>query len=126
MQNHIEKTLYSGHASFKVSLSTGYLDIWEPATLAIKREAFTIKCSGPSGVVITEKFSPTTTVTIPYGNPTEFFIIGSNGSEHLLRADGSTTDVSCSRDTIVLTLRLFIIRAGERRKGRKKGLFFHK
>ncbi|GAY66310.1 hypothetical protein CUMW_247720, partial [Citrus unshiu] len=54
MQNHIEKTLYSGHASFKVSLS----------------------------------------VTIPYGNPTEFFIIGSNGSEHLLRADGSTTDVS--------------------------------
>ncbi|ESR41461.1 hypothetical protein CICLE_v10026771mg [Citrus x clementina] len=94
MQNHIEKTLYSGHASFKVSLSTGYLDIWEPATLAIKREAFTIKCSGPSGVVITEKFSPTTTVTIPYGNPTEFFIIGSNGSEHLLRADGSTTDVS--------------------------------
>ncbi|KAL9459050.1 hypothetical protein AB3S75_002438 [Citrus x aurantiifolia] len=126
MQNHIEKTLYSGHASFKVSLSTGYLDIWEPATLAIKREAFTIKCSGPSGVVITEKFSPTTTVTIPYGNPTEFFIIGSNGSEHLLRADGSPTDVSCSRDTIVLTLRLFIIRAGERRKGRKKGLFFHK
>lgn len=43
-------------------LQTGYLDIWEPATLAIKREAFTIKCSGPSGVVITEKFSPTTTV----------------------------------------------------------------
>lgn len=126
MQNHIERTLYSGHASFRVSLSTGYLDIWEPATLAIKREAFSIKCTGPSAVVITEKFSPTTAVTIPYGNPMEFFIIGSNCSEHLLRADSSTTDVSCSRDTIVLTLRLFIIRAGERRKGRKKGLFFHK
>ncbi|KAL6953664.1 hypothetical protein U1Q18_040877, partial [Sarracenia purpurea var. burkii] len=60
MQNSIEKTLYSGHASYRVSLSTGYLDIWEPATLAIKKDGYSIKGSGPSGVLITEKFSPTT------------------------------------------------------------------
>ncbi|KAG2668592.1 hypothetical protein I3760_15G167400 [Carya illinoinensis] len=126
MQNHIEKALYSGHASYKVSLSTGYLDIWEPATLAVKREGYSVKCSGPNGVVITEKFSPSISVTIPYGHPTEFLITGSGGVEQILRADNNSNDVSGSRDTIVLTLRLFILRAGERRKGKKKGLFFNK
>ncbi|CAK9183646.1 unnamed protein product [Ilex paraguariensis] len=62
MHNHIEKTLYSGHASYKVSLSTGYLDIWEPATLTIKREGYSIKCTGPSAVVVTEKFLQATVV----------------------------------------------------------------
>ncbi|KAJ1403966.1 hypothetical protein SESBI_26886 [Sesbania bispinosa] len=125
MQNHIEKAFYSGHASYKVSLSTGYLDIWEPATLAIKKEGYSIKCSGPNGVVITEKFSPSTTVVIPYGHISEFIIIDSTGAEHLLRAENNSTDVSGARDTIVLTLRLFILRAGEKRRGKKKGLFFN-
>lgn len=126
IRNHIEKTLYSGHASYRVSLSTRYLDIWEPATLAIKREGYSIKCTGPSGVVVTEKFSPSTTVVIPYGHAAEFSIIGSGGVEHLIRADGNSTDISCSRDTIVLTLKLFILRAGEKRKGKKRSLFFTK
>ncbi|KAJ0081150.1 hypothetical protein Patl1_12426 [Pistacia atlantica] len=126
MQNHIEKTLYSGHVSYKVSLSTGYLDIWEPATLAIKREGYSIKCSGPSGTVITEKFSLTTNVAISMQSAVEFVITGSGNDGQVLRADSSSTDVSCSRDTIVLTLRLFIRRAVERRKGKKRGLFFHK
>lgn len=45
-------------------LQTGYLDIWEPATLVVKKEGYSIKCSGPNGVVITEKFSPSTTVCL--------------------------------------------------------------
>ncbi|CAL5323632.1 unnamed protein product [Camellia sinensis] len=90
MLSCIEKTLYNGHASYRVSLSTGYLDIWEPATLAIKREGYSIKGSGPSGVVVTEKFSPTTSVTIPFAHPTEFCII-SSGVEHILRAENSST-----------------------------------
>ncbi|KAF7813367.1 uncharacterized protein G2W53_034343 [Senna tora] len=128
MQSYIEKTLFSGHASYKVSLSTGYLDIWEPAILAIKREGYSIKCSGPSGVVAAEKFSPSNNVVIPYGHVSEFIIISSSGAEHILRAENSSTDVSGSRDTIVLTLRLFILRlqAGEKRRGKKKGLFFNK
>ncbi|TYI86192.1 hypothetical protein E1A91_D04G048300v1 [Gossypium mustelinum] len=60
MQGHIEKTLYSGHASYKVLSMAGFLDIWEPATLAIKRDGYSIKCSGPNGPVVTEKFYPTT------------------------------------------------------------------
>ncbi|XP_027362966.1 uncharacterized protein LOC113870729 isoform X2 [Abrus precatorius] len=126
MRSHIERAFYSGHASYKVSLSTGYLDIWEPATLAIKKEGCSIKCSGPNGVVITEKFSPSTTVVIPYGHISEFIIIGSSGTEHLLRAENNSTDASGARDTIVLTLRLFILRAGEKRRVKKKGLFFNK
>uniref|UniRef100_A0A5B6ZEA9 DUF7046 domain-containing protein n=1 Tax=Davidia involucrata TaxID=16924 RepID=A0A5B6ZEA9_DAVIN len=126
MQRHIEKTLYSGHASYRVSLSTGYLDIWEPATLAIKRDGYSIKCSGPSDVVVTEKFSANTSVTIPYGQATDFSINGSGRVEPVLRLDNSSTDISISRDTIVLTMRLFIMRAREKRKAKKRGLFFNK
>ncbi|CAA2963549.1 Hypothetical predicted protein [Olea europaea subsp. europaea] len=124
MQNCIEKTLYSGHASYKLSLSTGYLDIWEPATLAIKRDGYSIKCNGPSRVVVTEKFSPSIIVSIPYGSPTEFFIIDSQGIEHLLRVEHSSADISGSRDTVVLTLRSFIIKAVEKKKGNKIGFLF--
>ncbi|XP_022741051.1 uncharacterized protein LOC111292760 isoform X6 [Durio zibethinus] len=126
MQGLIEKTLYSGHASYKVSFLTGYLDIWELATLAIKRDGYSIKSDGPNVLVVNEKFFPTTQIKITFGEPTEFMIIGPNGVLRLLRADSSFPDVSCSRDTIVLTLRLFIIRAGEKRKGKKRGLFFNK
>ncbi|PSR90935.1 Bud site selection protein [Actinidia chinensis var. chinensis] len=121
MQNCIEKTLLNGHTSYRVSVSIGYLDIWEPVTLAIKREGYSIKGSGPSGILVTEKFSPSMNVTIPFGHPTEFSIVGSGG-ERILRAEASSTDISCSRDTIVLTLRLFILRAGEKRKGKKRNL----
>ncbi|KAJ7975521.1 Tripartite motif-containing 29 [Quillaja saponaria] len=127
MKNHIEKALYSGHASYKVSVSNVYLDKWEPATLVIKREGYSIKCSGPNGVLITEKFSPNMTVVIPYGLASEFILIGSGGVEKFLRAENVSTDFNSSRDTIVLTLRIFIRMAGERRKGKKKkGLFFNK
>ncbi|XP_042498211.1 uncharacterized protein LOC122076761 isoform X2 [Macadamia integrifolia] len=119
MQEQIEKTFHSGHASYEVSLSAGYLDIWEPAILAIKKEGYSVKCNGPRGVVVTEKFQPTTTVTIPFGHAIEFSILSSDGVEHLLRTDNSVL-----RDTIVLTMRLFIMRAVEKRKGRKKGIFF--
>ncbi|KAK6118748.1 hypothetical protein DH2020_047508 [Rehmannia glutinosa] len=126
MQKCIHKTLYTGHASYKLSLSIGYLDIWEPAMLAIKRDGYNIKCSGPSGVVVTEKFSSSTIVSIPFGSPTEFSIVDSLGAEHILKVDSSLTDISgalccslvfhvfllfcSSRDTIVLTLRLFILK----------------
>ncbi|CAI9115561.1 OLC1v1016487C1 [Oldenlandia corymbosa var. corymbosa] len=126
MHNYIERMLYNGHGSYKVSLSTGYLDIWEPAALSIKRDGYNIKCSGPSGVVVSEKFSASTIVSIPYGSPTEFSIVDNQGIERLLRAENSSNDVSSTRDTIVLVLRLFVIRAVEKKKGKKRGLFFNK
>ncbi|GAB4835502.1 hypothetical protein Ancab_000411 [Ancistrocladus abbreviatus] len=125
MQSHIEKTLYSGHASYTVSLWTSYPDSQEPATLAIKRESYSINCRGPGGVVINEKFLPATTVSISSGDPSVFSIMTSSGVVHL-RAEGSLPEISSLRDTIVLTLRFFIIKAGEKKKGkkvRKRGLF---
>ncbi|MED6186540.1 hypothetical protein PIB30_067662 [Stylosanthes scabra] len=122
MQSCIEKAFYAGHASYKVSLSTGYLDIWEPATLSIKKEGYSIKGTGPNGVVITEKFTSSSTVMIPYGHVSEFII---TGTDNLLRAENTPTDVSGARDTIVLTMRLFILRAAEKKRGKKKGLFFN-
>ncbi|XP_020268739.1 uncharacterized protein LOC109844188 isoform X2 [Asparagus officinalis] len=120
MQKQIENTLSIGHISYEVHLSAKYLDIWEQAVLAIKREGYSIKCNGPRGVVVAEKFQSTTTITIPYGHPMEFSIQCANGDEYLLRAK----DSSWFRDTIVLTMRLFKKMAIEKRKGRKKGLFF--
>ncbi|CAH2044188.1 unnamed protein product, partial [Thlaspi arvense] len=108
MQSHIEKTLHSGHASYKVSVGTGFLDIWEEATLSIKREGYSIKCNNE--VMVAEKFSASTAVTIPFGQPADFIISGSDGSEYSLRADNGSADYSCSRDAIVLTLRLFAMR----------------
>lgn len=125
VQTCIEKSLYAGHASFKVALSAGYLDIWQPAILGIKRVGYSIKCSIPGGLVVSEKFSPSTIVSIRYGSPTEFCIIDSQGNERHLRAE-NVNDISCARDTIVLTLRIFLVRANEKKKGKKRGLFFHK
>lgn len=122
MHEHIQKTVYSGHVSYKVGLTTGFIDIWEPATLAIKREGYSIK-SESGGVAVTEKFSPTINVTIPYGHALEFILTDSTGRQHLLQADDNSTDISYARDTIVLTLRLFIKQFGERKKGKKRSIF---
>ncbi|XP_010936740.1 uncharacterized protein [Elaeis guineensis] len=134
MQEQIKKTLSVGHVSFDVLLAARFLDIWERAILAIKREGYSIKCNGPRGVVVTEKFEATTTINIPYGHPTEFSIQCANGSEYLLKTEDSSPlvqethyprqDFSWLRDTIVLTMRLFKMMAVEKRKGRKKGRFF--
>ncbi|XP_058206117.1 receptor-like kinase LIP2 [Rhododendron vialii] len=124
MQNSIVKTLHNGHASFRVSLWTRYLDIWELATLTIKSEGYSIKGSEPNGVLVTEKFLPTTRVTIAFGNATGFSIIRSGGVELRLQEENNAEDedVSCSRDAIVLTLRLFIMKAAERKKGKRRNL----
>ncbi|KAF3562664.1 hypothetical protein DY000_02011414 [Brassica cretica] len=124
MQSHIEKTLHSGHASYKVSVSTGFLDIWEEAMLSIKREGYSIKCS--NDIMVAEKFSSSTAVTIPFGQPEAFVITGSNGIEYTLRGDHGSAELCCSRDAIVLTLRLFTMRALQRKKGKKKGFLFNK
>ncbi|KAJ8447754.1 LOW QUALITY PROTEIN: hypothetical protein Cgig2_015117 [Carnegiea gigantea] len=117
MHGHIQQTLRNGHASYRVSLSTGYLDMWEPVTLTIKREGYSIKGSGSSDVTINEKFSPGTKVTITYGHDMEFSIYNASGSMHLLKAENYIPDVISLRDTIVLTLRLFNMKALQSAKG---------
>ncbi|KAL1191262.1 hypothetical protein V5N11_001495 [Cardamine amara subsp. amara] len=124
MQSHIEKNFYNSHALFKVSYAIGYMDIWEGATLSIKKEGYSIKPNNDP--VITEKFSSSTAVVIPFDQPADFVIFGPDGMEHLFRVENDPTDFSCSRDTIVLTLRLFLKKALLRKKGKKKGFLFNK
>ncbi|XP_039125234.1 uncharacterized protein LOC120261415 isoform X2 [Dioscorea cayenensis subsp. rotundata] len=119
MKDQVERAYRAFHASFEVLISAGALDIWEPATLAIKRDAYSIKRNGPRGVVVEEKFQPAVAITIPFGQANEF-AISSPGGEYLLKA----VETGVSRDTIVLTMRMLKMRAVEKRKGRKRGLFF--
>ncbi|XP_021767496.1 uncharacterized protein LOC110731887 isoform X2 [Chenopodium quinoa] len=111
MQSHIEQNWRNGQASYKVSVSTGYLDIWEPATLTIKREGYSIKGSGSNSLAVNEKFLPGTTVTITHGHLLEFSIFSPSDVEHLMRAETTITDIASMRDTIVLTLKLFIMKS---------------
>uniref|UniRef100_A0A0E0BVV2 prolyl oligopeptidase n=1 Tax=Oryza meridionalis TaxID=40149 RepID=A0A0E0BVV2_9ORYZ len=116
----IKRTLETGHVSYEVQLPVKFLDMWEPAILAIKREGYSIKCTGQRGVVLTEKFQQATSINIPYGRPTEFLITSADGVEYNLKP----AENALPRDTIVLVLRLFRIMAVEKRRGRKKSLFF--
>uniref|UniRef100_A0A0E0MQE2 Uncharacterized protein n=1 Tax=Oryza rufipogon TaxID=4529 RepID=A0A0E0MQE2_ORYRU len=59
-------------------------------------------------------------INIPYGRPTEFLITSADGVEYNLKP----AENALPRDTIVLVLRLFRIMAVEKRRGRKKSLFF--
>ncbi|KAL6626571.1 hypothetical protein ACP70R_030297 [Stipagrostis hirtigluma subsp. patula] len=62
----IKRTLDIGHVTYEVhvQLPVRFLDMWEPAVLAIKREGYSIKCNGQRGVVITEKFQQATAFEI--------------------------------------------------------------
>ncbi|KAI3510538.1 hypothetical protein L1887_17607 [Cichorium endivia] len=127
MLREIEKILNVGHASFKLLVWKGSSDMWEPGILEIKKSGYVIKINGPNGsVVVDEKYAATTIVSLPAELPLEFSILSAGGVEQYLRADDSLNDVSYSRDTIVLTMRLFIKRAVDRKLGKKKrrGLFF--
>ncbi|KAK1661443.1 hypothetical protein QYE76_049602 [Lolium multiflorum] len=118
----IKKTLEAGHVSYQVLLPVRFLDMWEPAVLAIKREGYSIKCNGQRGVVLTEKFQQASAINIPWGDEraTEFVIVSADGNEYNLQP----AENAPPRDTIVLVLRLFRSMAVEKRRGRKKGLFF--
>ncbi|KQK07940.1 interleukin-1 receptor-associated kinase 1 isoform X2 [Brachypodium distachyon] len=120
MKELIKTSLSIGHASYEVLLPVRYLDMWEPAVLAIKREGYSIKCNGQRGVVITEKFQQATAINIPYGRPTEFSIQSADGAEYNLKP----AENSPSRDFIVQILRSFRMQAVQNGKGRRKGNFF--
>ncbi|XP_057534958.1 uncharacterized protein LOC130813204 isoform X2 [Amaranthus tricolor] len=126
MQSHIEQNLRNGQASYNVSVSANFLDIWEPAILTIKREGYSIRGTGSSIVVINEKFVPGTTVSITHGQHIEFSIDGPNEVKRLLRAEDTVPDISSLRDAIVLTLRLFIMKAMQKGKGKRRRMFFSK
>ncbi|GJN37717.1 hypothetical protein PR202_gb26698 [Eleusine coracana subsp. coracana] len=109
----IKRTLEIGHVTYEIQVQlpqVRFLDMWEPAVLAIKREGYSIKCNGQRGVVITEKFQQATVVclysseiSIPSGSLSEFSITSADGVDYDLKPAENTL----LRDTIVLVLRLF-------------------
>ncbi|KAJ3694333.1 hypothetical protein LUZ60_009813 [Juncus effusus] len=119
-QDLIKKNLSVGHVSYEVELSARFMDIWEPAVLSIKREGYSIKCSGPRGIVVQDKFQQNTSINIPFGQATDFIIQSADGVDYTLKP----VETGVPRDIIVLTLRLFKMMAVEKRKGKKRGLFF--
>ncbi|KAL4589943.1 hypothetical protein LXL04_002855 [Taraxacum kok-saghyz] len=126
MVREIERILSVGHASFRLLIWKGEVDTWEPGVLEIKKSGYVMKTFGVNGsVVVDEKYSGNTVVSLPAEIPLEFSI-QSDVVEQYLRAEDGLNDVSCSRDTIVLTMRLLIKRAVDRKLGKKKrrGLFF--
>ncbi|CAN6482822.1 unnamed protein product [Victoria cruziana] len=117
MQERIEKILHDGHVSFSVSVSTGLMDIWEPATFKIKRRGYTIKGSEPRGTY-SHDFSDTIHIQIPHGHSPEL-LINSSRETLILRAEDNW-----HRDLIVLTLRLFQKSTSQFKRKGKKMLFF--
>lgn len=117
MQSAIERNLLDGQASYPLYLSVGSPEKSVLANLTIKREGYTITTM-ESRDVISEKFLPLTTVSIPTGLPLIFYIANANGTEYILQVE-DVPDGSGSRDLIVLTLRAFINKAGEKKKGKK-------
>ncbi|XP_071686091.1 uncharacterized protein [Rutidosis leptorrhynchoides] len=127
MLREIEKSLSVGHVSFKLYVWEGSLSTWEHATLELKKSGYSIKLNGPNNtVVVDDKYTPATLISLPGDVPLEFSILGSGANEQYLRADDSSTYISSSRDTIVLTMRLFVKRAVDKKLGKKKRrvLFF--
>lgn len=121
MHDHIRRALHAGYSEHRLSLWTGYLDIWEPVTLVIKKDGINIK---GSGTPVNEKYSATTTVFVPCGNPVEFSVIGLGSAERRLRVEQESPAAISWRDIIVIILRYFVKRAVEKKKVKKKGIFF--
>ncbi|KAL8189534.1 hypothetical protein R6Q57_029100 [Mikania cordata] len=126
MLREIEKTLSVGHASFNLFVYEGSLDTWEPAILEMKKNSYSIKLNRPNNgvVAVNNKYSPTTIINLPAEEPLQLSILGPDGVEQYLCADYNSTDISCSRDAIVLTMRLFVKQAVDKKLGKKKRGFF--
>ncbi|GKA43394.1 serine-threonine/tyrosine-protein kinase catalytic domain-containing protein [Tanacetum coccineum] len=108
MLREIQQNFNLGHARFNLSLWKSSSDIWVPATLEIKSSSYKIKLNGPNGSIIyNEKYTPNTVISLPTQKQFEFSIIDSEGFVRYLQTDYTSTDTSCSRNAIVITMRLF-------------------
>ncbi|XP_038976211.1 uncharacterized protein LOC120107117 [Phoenix dactylifera] len=114
MQEQIERNFFIGHSSFDVFLSVGCNNTWVTVKLVIEREGFSIKNNRSPRISVEEKFSPSIAITISNGHSSGFLIHCTEGSESLFLA----TESSLLRDVIVLTMRLFTVRAVKKQEQR--------
>eukprot|EP00257_Ricinus_communis_P018288 XP_015576965.1 uncharacterized protein LOC8266842 isoform X2 [Ricinus communis] len=103
MQRKIDTYSSICEATFGVLLMMDSFDNWEPANLVLRQAGYQIKGKSEENVVIAEKFSKELLIKIPYGLSKQFILECFDGSSHTL----STYD-SRMRDTVVLTMRMFL------------------
>ncbi|XP_021679577.2 uncharacterized protein LOC110664273 isoform X2 [Hevea brasiliensis] len=114
MQQEIDMYISKGEATFSVQLLTDSSDHWKSATLVLQRSGYQMQSISEEAVLIAEKFSKNLSIKIPSGVSTQFVLTCSSGSSHPL----NTYDVR-TRDTLVLTMRMFQSKAlDDKRKGR--------
>ncbi|XP_047955044.1 uncharacterized protein LOC125201138 isoform X2 [Salvia hispanica] len=116
MQEEIDAYISKGSATFGVLIILdSSAEIWEPATLLLRRSGFQIKDGRKQDVIISDKYSKELSIKIPNGLPAQFVLISSDGSSYPL----STSDDIRLRDTVVLTMRIFQSKAlDEKRKSK--------
>ncbi|KAJ0697764.1 hypothetical protein HanLR1_Chr10g0372671 [Helianthus annuus] len=127
MLHEIENFISAGHVSFNLFVWSRSPDAWEPAILEINKSGYSIKLNGYNDdVVVADKYTPTTVINLSAEQPLQFSILGPKGVERYLCVDHNSIGISCSRDTIVLTMRWFVKRAVDKKLGKlkRRGRFF--
>lgn len=114
MQLEINTYISKGQATFSVELLIDSSEHWETATLILRRSSYQIKINSTKMVFISEKFSKELSIKVPCGLSTQFVLTCSDGSSHPFSTDSVRT-----RDTLVLTIRMFQSKAlDDKRKGK--------
>ncbi|KAG9145016.1 hypothetical protein Leryth_023192 [Lithospermum erythrorhizon] len=107
MQIEIDSYVSQGQAVFNLHVLTDSDENWEPATLTLKRSNFLVKLYKTEAVMLAEKFSKDLSIMIPGGLSSQFVLTCADGSSHPF----STNNDIRMRDTLVLTMRIFLSKA---------------
>ncbi|XP_021850519.1 uncharacterized protein [Spinacia oleracea] len=116
MQAEIDSYISTGQADFSVLvLQLDSFENWGAATFSLRRSGFQVRINKTGNVQIAEKFSENLSIKIPGGLSTQFVLTCSDLTSHPF----STYNDVRTRDTLVLTIRMFQSKAlDDRRKGK--------
>ncbi|KNA11795.1 hypothetical protein SOVF_131860 isoform A [Spinacia oleracea] len=115
MQAEIDSYISTGQADFSVLVLLDSFENWGAATFSLRRSGFQVRINKTGNVQIAEKFSENLSIKIPGGLSTQFVLTCSDLTSHPF----STYNDVRTRDTLVLTIRMFQSKAlDDRRKGK--------
>ncbi|EPS73084.1 hypothetical protein M569_01668, partial [Genlisea aurea] len=114
MQEEIDSYVSKGSATFPVLVILDSSENWEPASIVLRRSGYQVKVEKKQEPLISEKYSKELSIKIPSGLSAQFVLTCSDGSLYPF----SMNDDVRMRDTLVLTMRIFQMKAvNEKRKG---------
>nr|XP_043612288.1 putative receptor-like protein kinase At5g39000 isoform X2 [Erigeron canadensis] len=111
MEQEIDNYMLAGEASFDVSLLMDSFENWEQITFFLRRQNYQVKINQTQVIIIDEMYTNDLSIKIPSGVSTQFVLTRQNGSSHTF----STINDIRTRDTMVLTMRMFQIKALDKR-----------